>query len=64
MSEQELDGCTYLLSSILVEKVESIYDKRVILVDKANYPIKRNAQDLFTMSFNVSNTDMIEGQRL
>lgn len=64
LTQAQLDGIKWIFSSPLVQIVDSIYDRRTIIVDAQSVEVYKDQQDLFTIGFNASYTDELPSQSL
>lgn len=60
----ELDGVVGVVSSPLVQEINSIYDKRTLIIESATLPKKEDNQKLLMVSFNARYTDEKPAQGL
>jgi hypothetical protein len=64
VTQAELEAIQYIKTSPLVQIVESRSDRRTVIVDNQSFTVRKDRQDLFEISFDVSFTDDIPSQRL
>lgn len=64
VSATEIDGLVGIVKSPLVQKMNSIYDKRTLIVDGSSFPQESDNQKLLMVTINVSPTDEEPAQSL
>lgn len=64
LTQTQVDAIKWLFSSPLVQIVDSVYDRRTIIVDAQSVQVYKDQQDLFTIGFNASYTDELPSQSL
>lgn len=64
LTTQQEDAIKQIFSSPLVQQVTSKYDRRTVIVDPTTYKIRKDQDDLRTISFDLRYTDDIPSQGL
>jgi len=64
LTTQQEDAIKQIFSSPLVQQVTSKYDRRAVIVDPTTYKIRKDQDDLRTVSFDLRYTDDIPSQGL
>lgn len=64
ITEAQLESIKYIRTSPLVQIVNSIYDRRTVLVDSDSFTYHREEDKLFTISFTITYTDDVPSQRV
>lgn len=62
MTKDELEAVSYIKSSVLVQIINSISDRRTVIVDADSFRIYTDQDKLYSIIFNVSFTDDIPSQ--
>lgn len=64
LTETEIDGLAYLKTSPLVQIINTKFDKRTVIIDKASFVKKKDGDKTFYLSFKASYTDDVPSQSL
>jgi len=64
LTVQQEEAIKQILSSPLVQQVTSKYDRRTVIIDPTTYRIRKDQDDLRTISFDLRYTDDIPSQSL
>lgn len=59
---EQLQAISYLKSSVLVQIIESQYDRRTVLVDSDSFTVYKEDDKLYSISFTITYTDDISSQ--
>ncbi len=64
LTEAQVEALSYIKTSPLVTIVNSIYDRRVVIVDSNSFIVLKEIEKLYTIEFNITYTDEIPSQTL
>jgi hypothetical protein len=61
---EQIEGIQYIKTSPLVQIVNSIYDKRTVLVDTDSFTTYKEEDKLYSISFTITYTDDVPSQKV
>jgi hypothetical protein len=64
VTASEIEALQYIKTSPLVQIIEGRSNRRTVIVDGQSFTLKKDRQDLYEISFNVTYTDEIPSQAL
>jgi len=64
LTESQVEAISYIKTSPLVTIVNSIYDRRVVIIDSDSFVVLKEIEKLYTIEFNITYTDEIPSQTL
>jgi hypothetical protein len=62
LTRSQVDAIAYIKSSVLVQIINSVYDKRTVIVDRDSFTLYNENDKLYSVSFTITYTDDIPAQ--